>query len=49
MYVYFNNDPGGAAVINSAQFAVLAGQDGRTVTRTPQVGQVAATTAVPTW
>jgi len=49
VYVYFNNDPGGAAVINSAQFAAMARQAGRTVSRTPQVGQVAATTAIPTW
>jgi uncharacterized protein YecE (DUF72 family) len=37
VYVYFNNDQGGAAVINSAQFAGLAGRAGRTVTRTPEV------------
>ena len=49
MYVYFNNDPGGAAVINSVQFAGLARQAGRTVTRTPAAGQVPATAAVPTW
>ena len=49
VYVYFNNDPGGAAVINSAQFAELARRAGRDTTRTPGVGQVAATTAVPTW
>src|ERR1700749_3404250 len=42
VYVYFNNDPGGAAVINSAQFAALAGRGGRAVTRTPGTGQVAA-------
>jgi uncharacterized protein YecE (DUF72 family) len=49
VYVYFNNDPGGAAVINSAQFADLARQAGRSATRTPEVGQVAATAAIPTW
>src|SRR5437763_1212263 len=49
VYVYFNNDPGGAAVINSAQFADLARQAGRSATRTPDVGQVAATAAIPTW
>jgi uncharacterized protein YecE (DUF72 family) len=48
-YVYFNNDPGGAAVINSAQFARLARQAGSSATRTPEVGQVAATAAIPTW
>ena len=49
VFVYFNNDPGGAAVINSARFAALAARAGRTVTRTPEVGQVAATAAIPTW
>ncbi len=33
VYVYFNNDPGGAAVVNAAQFARLAGRAGRGVTR----------------
>ncbi len=28
VYVYFNNDPGGAAVVNSAEFAVLARRGG---------------------
>jgi uncharacterized protein YecE (DUF72 family) len=37
IYVYFNNDHGGAAVINSAQFADLARRAGRTATRTPEV------------
>jgi uncharacterized protein YecE (DUF72 family) len=36
-YAYFNNDPGGAAVLNSARFARLARQAGRTVTRVPEV------------
>ena len=49
VYVYFNNDPGGAAVVNSAVFAALARGDGLTVTRTPQSGEVPLTTAVPTW
>jgi uncharacterized protein YecE (DUF72 family) len=49
VYVYFNNDPGGAAVLNSAVFAGLARQAGYTATRTPGAGQVAATPAVPTW
>jgi uncharacterized protein YecE (DUF72 family) len=35
VYVYFNNDHGGAAVVNSAQFAGLARRAGRGVTRTP--------------
>jgi uncharacterized protein YecE (DUF72 family) len=45
VFVYFNNDPGGAAVINSARFAALAARAGRTVTRTPGPGPVAAATA----
>jgi uncharacterized protein YecE (DUF72 family) len=49
VFVYFNNDPGGAAVINSVRFAALAARAGRTVTRTPGAGQIAATTAVPAW
>jgi uncharacterized protein YecE (DUF72 family) len=49
VYVYFNNDTGGAAVVNSAQFAGLARQAGRSVTRTPEVGQVAGTAASPGW
>jgi uncharacterized protein YecE (DUF72 family) len=49
VYVYFNNDPGGAAVINSAHFADLARRAGRSATRTPEVGRVAATAATPTW
>jgi len=49
VYVYFNNDPGGAAVINSAQFARLARQAGSSATRTPEVGLVTATAAIPTW
>jgi len=36
VYVYFNNDPGGAAVVNSAVFAALAREAGFTVTPTPQ-------------
>ena len=38
VYVYFNNDQGGAAVVNSAQFADLARRAGRTVSRAPEVG-----------
>jgi uncharacterized protein YecE (DUF72 family) len=34
-YVYFNNDPGGAAVYDAAAFAGLAGQAGLAVSRTP--------------
>jgi uncharacterized protein YecE (DUF72 family) len=32
-FVYFNNDPGGAAVENAATFAALASRAGRSVTR----------------
>lgn len=32
-FVYFNNDPGGAAVDNAVTFAALAARAGRTVTR----------------
>jgi uncharacterized protein YecE (DUF72 family) len=49
VYVYFNNDPGGAAVVNSAVFAALARDAGLPVTRTPPVGAVPLTTAIPTW
>jgi uncharacterized protein YecE (DUF72 family) len=41
VYVYFNNDPGGAAVVNSVQFAGLARQAGRGVTRVPAGGELA--------
>jgi uncharacterized protein YecE (DUF72 family) len=41
VYVYFNNDQGGAAVVNSAQFASLAREAGRSVTRTPLRGHLA--------
>lgn len=36
VYVYFNNDPGGAAVRDAARFAVITSRLGHTVTRTPQ-------------
>lgn len=35
VYVYFNNDPGGAALADSAAFAALCRRAGRSVTRTP--------------
>ncbi|MTE17200.1 DUF72 domain-containing protein [Nocardia aurantiaca] len=35
VYVYFNNDPGGAAVHDAVRFADLARTAGRPVTRTP--------------
>lgn len=34
VYVYFNNDPGGAALADSAAFAEICRRAGRTVTRT---------------
>jgi uncharacterized protein YecE (DUF72 family) len=49
VYVYFNNDPGGAAVVNSAEFGVLARGAGLTVTRTPVIGDVPLTPPIPTW
>ena len=49
VYVYFNNDPGGAAVVNSATFAALAAARGLTTTRTPPVGGIPLTKAMPTW
>ena len=36
VYVYFNNDPGGAAVLDSVTFAGQARRAGLTVTRTPR-------------
>ena len=47
VYVYFNNDAGGAAVVNSAEFAALARDAGLTTTRTPPAGAVPLTGAVP--
>ncbi|MFF8268192.1 DUF72 domain-containing protein [Streptomyces sp. NPDC016562] len=35
VYAYFNNDPGGAAVLDAARFARAAAALGRTVSRTP--------------
>ena len=49
VYVSFNNDPGGAAVVNSAVFAALARDAGLATTRTPPAGGVPLTTAIPTW
>jgi len=49
VYVYFNNDPGGAAVVNSAEFATLARQAGLIPTRTPKVGEIPLTPPIPTW
>jgi uncharacterized protein YecE (DUF72 family) len=48
-YVYFNNDPGGAAVVNSAEFAAAARRAGLEPTRTPPPGSVPLTPPVPTW
>ena len=35
VYVYFNNDPGGAAIADASAFAALARRRGLSVTRTP--------------
>jgi uncharacterized protein YecE (DUF72 family) len=35
VYVFFNNDPGGAAVVDASAMAALARRRGRDVTRTP--------------
>ncbi|MGK5521791.1 DUF72 domain-containing protein [Micromonospora sp. URMC 107] len=34
-YVYFNNDPGGAAIVDATAFAALARRAGRSVSRVP--------------
>jgi uncharacterized protein YecE (DUF72 family) len=39
VFVYFNNDPGGAAVYDAAAFASLAGAAGLVVTRTAAPGE----------
>jgi uncharacterized protein YecE (DUF72 family) len=49
VYVYFNNDPGGAAVANSAEFAAQARNAGLAVTRTPPPRSVPLTPPIPTW
>jgi uncharacterized protein YecE (DUF72 family) len=41
VFVYFNNDPGGAAVHDAAAFASIAGRAGRRVTRTAVPGTAA--------
>jgi uncharacterized protein YecE (DUF72 family) len=35
VYVYFNNDPGGAAIYDAVTFAAIARESGHAVTRTP--------------
>jgi uncharacterized protein YecE (DUF72 family) len=35
VYVYFNNDPGGAAVYDAVAFAALLAENGRPATRSP--------------
>jgi hypothetical protein len=37
VYAYFNNDPGGAAVADSAAFAAACRRAGMTAGRTPAV------------
>jgi uncharacterized protein YecE (DUF72 family) len=41
VYVYFNNDPGGAAVRDAAALAALAGRRGVAVTRVDVPAEVA--------
>jgi uncharacterized protein YecE (DUF72 family) len=41
VFVFFNNDPGGAAVYDAAAFASLARQAGRRVSRTAVPGEPA--------
>lgn len=41
-YVYFNNDPGGAAVRDAVRFAAIARAAGFEVTRTPAISTLAA-------
>lgn len=43
-YGYFNNDPGGAAVVNAVQFARAVRRLGRTVTRVPRPTDLGALT-----
>lgn len=38
VYAFFNNDPGGAALADSAAFAAACRRAGRTVTRVPRTG-----------
>lgn len=40
VYAYFNNDPGGAAVLDAAAFAEIAAKLGRTVSRTPRPAEL---------
>ncbi len=35
--MYFNNDPGGAAIYDAVAFAAIAREAGQTVTRTPDM------------
>ncbi|SCL28432.1 Uncharacterized conserved protein YecE, DUF72 family [Micromonospora rhizosphaerae] len=38
-YVYFNNDPGGGAIVDAVAFAALAARAGRRVSRVPAAGE----------
>ncbi|MHB1875697.1 MAG: DUF72 domain-containing protein [Streptosporangiaceae bacterium] len=42
VFAYFNNDPGGAAVLDSARFGALVRSAGRAVTRTPGTADLPA-------
>ncbi|MEH0932086.1 DUF72 domain-containing protein [Micromonospora sp. CPCC 205558] len=38
-YVYFNNDPGGAAIVDAVAFAALARRAGHPVSRVPTAAE----------
>lgn len=40
-YVYFNNDPGGAAIVDAIAFAALARRAGHPVSRVPAAAEAA--------
>ncbi len=49
VYAYFNNDPGGAAVVDSAVFGALVREAGLAASRTPEPGSVPLTPPMPTF
>lgn len=48
VFVYFNNDPGGAAIADAAALGRLARRRGLPVTRTPRIPRQAGTASAPT-
>lgn len=46
-YVYFTNDPGGAALLDAVAFAGLAGRAGRRVSQVPTVPEAASQVGPP--